>query len=381
MGSYIFLESTAKRPIDWTESYWKSHKKPFGAEIFHETFTLYHDNIKEIDKSPYELFTEEEIQDGSYLFFNNSLYTGQYDVEKLLGWVEEGNTLFMSAEYLPGIILDTIGLKRKEFTLSNKINYQPVLSLDTISKIYRYQRNENISYFNNTDTLDVDVLGYAKAFQKDSIDSEFLPNFIKTDFGSGQIYLHLFPKAFTNYFLIDSANAKYTQDILKHLSFDKTIYVDQVLKNQKEVKPKHILQYLITNKYLKWAYYLLLLTGLIYIFFEGKRKQKAIKVLKPYENKTYAFTKTISDMYFRKQDHKSIATKLIEHFFDYVRDHYMIPTSVLDDHFVNQLASKSGQDTKNIRILLKHIKHIENQKNISKETLLRLEKQISKLKS
>lgn len=381
MGSYIFLESTAKTPIDWSYSYWKNHDKPFGAEVFHKIFTVHQEKTKEIDKTPYEFLSEGHYE-GSYLLFNSGLFIGQYDVEKVLDWVETGNSLFMSAEYMPGLIMDTLGLKRKQFTFTDQISYKPAVSLDTLVKDNKYQfnRNLNVQYFTNTDSIDVEVLGYTSVSKKDSSSVENLPNFIKAEFGTGYIYLHLFPQAFTNYFLVDSTNADYTQNILKHLDYNKTIYVDQSYKDQKENIQKGILQYLLGNRYLKWAYYLILLTGILYIFFEGKRKQKPIKVLKPYENKTYAFTKTIADMYYRKQDHKSIATKQIEHFFDFVRDQYQISTSVLNDDFVHQLSSKSGQDSKRIRALLKHIHHIENQPNISKERLLRLEKEMTRLK-
>ena len=120
--------------------------------------------------------------------------------------------------------------------------------------------------------------------------------------------------------MVEDNNADYTDDILKNLDFEQKIYVDQYYKNQKDLKNTSLLQYLIANKHLKWAYYLILLTALIYIFFEGKRKQKPIEILKPYENKTYAFTQTIADMYFRKKDHKSIATKQIEHFYAFLKE-------------------------------------------------------------
>lgn len=382
VGSYIFLEATTKRPIDWSYSYWKGHKKPFGAEVFHEIFTKHHQNIKEIDVTPYEFLSEGNYE-GSYLLFNSGLFVGQYDIEKILDWVEDGNTLFMSAEYLPGALMDTLGLKREQFTFKDQINYKPAFKLDTLVEKtkFDFDRNLNIQYFTNTDTLDLDILGFAEVSKKDTSIIKSLPNFIKADFGTGKIYLHLFPQAFTNYFLVNAGNANYTKSILESLNYYKPIYVDQSLKDQKEIIQKSILQYLVGNRYLKWAYYLILLTGIIYIFFEGKRKQKPIQVLKPFENRTYAFTKTISDMYYRKQDHKSIATKQIEHFFDFVRDQYRISTSVLDDEFAHQLSSKSGQEVKHIKALLKNIYDIENKPNISKETLLRLEKQITTLKN
>ena len=119
----------------------------------------------------------------------------------------------------------------------------------------------------------------------------------------------------------------------------------------------------------------------VYIFFEGKRKQKAIAIVKPYANKTYEFTQTIAEMHYSKNDHKSIATKQIEHFFDHVRDVFRIPTSAINDDFVHQLASKSGKETKQIKTLLRIIQDIETKKQIGKGELIKLDQLIHNIKS
>jgi hypothetical protein len=381
-GSFVFLESVTKKPLDWSYSYWKTHEKPFGAEIFHNIYTENLETTEEKEKSPYEVLTNDYIS-GNYLFFNEGLYFGLYDTKELICWIEDGNNLFLSAQYFPSKILDTLKLKKEEFVFNDQINYKPSVKLGKSNDFenYKFDRNQNVYYFKNTDSLDVEILGYTQVQNKDSSVTKTLPNFIKTSLGEGQIYLHLFPQAFTNFFLVDSLNAKYTEGILQDLDYDRTVYVDQYHKEQKEAKPQGLLKYLVSNKHLRWAYYLILLTGIIYVFFEGKRKQKPIKVLRPFENKTYEFTKTIAEMYYRKKDHKSIATKQIEHFFDYVREHYNISTLILNDEFVKQLSSKSGHETKIITALLRNIDRIEKKKNISKEELINLEKQISKLKT
>ncbi|NBC58703.1 MAG: hypothetical protein GVY05_10535 [Bacteroidetes bacterium] len=381
-GSYVFLESTSQAPLDWTDSYWKTHSKPFGAEVFHQIFTKPLEQTQETQQSTYETLTET-YKTGNYLFFNGSLGLGKYDTQELLCWIDNGNTVMMSAEYLPKTILDTLNLKKEKFVFDKQFTYQPSVTLDTTNQgeVFDFKKNLNVHYFTNTDTLKHQVLGYSKVVNDDSTATKYLPNFIKADLGRGELYLHLFPKAFTNYFLVNDKNAIYTEQVLSGLNYDQSILVDEYYKAQRVLQKPHLLQYLVADKHLRWAYYLLLLLAVIYIVFEGKRKQKPIKVLQPYENKTYAFTKTIAEMYYRKKDHKSIATKQIEHFYDFVRSQYNISTTHLDDDFVTQLASKSGKAPQEIKSLLKYIKNIESQKSISKEQLLKLEKQLSNLKN
>jgi hypothetical protein len=208
-GSLVFLESTAKKPLDWSDSYWKNHSKPFGAEIFHKIFTEQLEQSEETNQSVYETLTES-YKAGNYLFFNGNLGFGEYDTKELLCWIENGNTVLMSAEYFPKTILDTLNLNKKKFVFDNQFSYQPSVVLDTTNQdeIYDFKRNLNVEYFTNTDTLDHQVLGYSKVVNNDSTMTKYLPNFIKAKFGQGELYLHLFPKAFTNYFLVRASFIK-----------------------------------------------------------------------------------------------------------------------------------------------------------------------------
>lgn len=380
-GGFIFLEASVPKPLDWSPSYWRTYTKPYGAKVFDEVFTQ-NQETKILDKSIYEVLNEDDIE-GNILFFNTSLAVGKVDAEELMSWVSEGNTAFISAEYISSVIIDTLSLSKEQFNFIDQFTYIPNFKFDTLnnSKSYSFGRNLNVQYFKNLDTLDYETLGYAYLINKDTTKVRHLPNFIKADFGEGKLFLHLFPHAFTNYFLLKDDNANYTEQLVANLDYSKTIYVDQYYKDQKQQIQKSVLQYLLTNKHLKWAYYVILLMTVIYIFFEGKRKQKAIKIVKPYANKTYEFTNTIAEMYYNKNDHLSIATKKIEHFLDHVRDFYRIPTRELNEEFVKQLSSKSGKETKIVRNLLKQIEVIENAKSITKEQLIQLEKLITYIKS
>jgi hypothetical protein len=381
IGAFIFLEASSETPLDWTESYWKEHKKPYGAKVFHDIFT---DKIgaTELNQTIYEELSENQLS-GNILFFNAYVGIGNADLDKLLDWISKGNTAFISAEFISEKIIDTLNLGKEQFDFKNQIAYKPSLKLDTLLETaeFKFNKKENIQYFKNTDTLDLEVLGYAHVVNNDSTQIKYLPNFVKADFGEGKLFLHLFPKVFTNYFLVEGQNYKYTEAILSELNFEENLYVDQFYKSQKQFVQTSVLQYLLTNKYLKWAYYIIVLAAVFYIFFEGKRKQKAIAIVKPFQNKTFEFAQTIAEMYYTKKDHNSIATKQIEHFFDHVREVYRIPTSKIDDHFVNQLASKSGKETKQIKTLLKLIERIEAKNKIDKNELIKLDKLITTLKS
>ena len=123
---------------------------------------------------------------------------------------------------------------------------------------------------------------------------------------------------------------------------------------------------------MKWAYYTVIIGTLLWVFFEGKRKQRAIPIIKPLPNQTLAFTKTIAGMYFEKGDHKSIATHQINHFMEHIRSEWGIPTATRNSDFIQRLASKTDHPVQETKRLIDYITAIEQRKQITQEELLKL---------
>lgn len=136
----------------------------------------------------------------------------------------------------------------------------------------------------------------------------------------------------------------------------------------------------MVNKNLKWAYYFVLLAALIFVLFEGKRKQRPIPIVNPPQNQTLLFTGVVANMFFEKNDHKSIANYLFENLMDYIRNQLRIPTQTIDNTFYEFVASRSQTDIKNVKKLFAQFEIIQNKTQISKEELLNLNTQIEQLK-
>ena len=140
--------------------------------------------------------------------------------------------------------------------------------------------------------------------------------------------------------------------------------------------------YLFLNtKELKWAYYTALIGVLIYIVFEGKRKQRAVPVVEPLQNKTLAFTRTISDMYFEKGDQKSIAEHKINYFLDEVRSDYYLGKIVKEDDFYTNLAARSGKSYESVKSLFTYMEQLRNKAQVTDNELIKLNVLIQKFKA
>jgi hypothetical protein len=137
---------------------------------------------------------------------------------------------------------------------------------------------------------------------------------------------------------------------------------------------------LFKNRYLKWAWYVLLAGVFLWVFFEGKRKQRAIPIVTPLQNQTIAYTHTIAGMYLEKSDHKSIAYHQINHFLEYLRSVHNLDTSKLGLDFINRASAKTNNPVNETKRVVDMIQYIQQKEQITKEELEKLTKQIEDYK-
>ena len=137
----------------------------------------------------------------------------------------------------------------------------------------------------------------------------------------------------------------------------------------------------LNTKEFKWAYYLVLIGTLIYIVFEGKRKQRAIAVVHPLKNQTLAFTRTIADMYYEKGERKTIATHKISYFLEYLRSTFHLSTTDHVVDFFDKLAARSNHSVEDIKKLFKEMDKMKKKEIITDIELKRLNTIMEKFKA
>ncbi len=380
----VYAESTKPVPISWFPSYTNTDKIPLGTYVFFDLFNdTFEEKIQEINSPPYEALKDSTLA-GTYFFINNVVAFDKTEMESLLSWTEKGNTLFIAANYHSEALLDTLQFKTKTAFLLNKFNTEPLLNLvnEKLSapKPFHLDIDAQVSYFEEIDTLKTTILGIAQVYNDTLSITKPVINFVHIPLGNGNIYLHNQPEAFTNYFLLKDENAKYTQNVLSYLNTNATIYWDNYYKSGKKiaVSPLHVL---FANKYLKWAYYFVLIGVFLFILFEGKRKQKPIPVIKPLSNKSYEYTQTISGMYLDKKDHKEIANKQIILFLEFIRIRLRLPTEKIDKRFMQTVASRSNSTEEEVALIFSEIDRISKKPQLSKEELEALYKNIKNFKT
>ena len=384
LAGLVYVEATKPQPINWFPSYSKEDKIPLGTYVVHNLMQEYFGNrIVEKNLPPFEMLQDSALQ-GTYLFMNDQIDFDETELDSLMHWAKRGNTVFVSANYLGEKLLDTLNLKISTEVTVEKIGTEPLLQLVNEKfarqQPFHIQKDLPVRYFSEIDTLSQTVLGISGAYIDSLKIKEPRINFIKIPMGKGQFLLHLQPEVFSNFFLLSENNAIHTTQVLSYLNHGKTIYWDNYYKSGKHIDISP-LRVLLNNKYFKWAYYFVLIGVLLFIIFEGRRKQRSIPVVQPLTNKTYEYTRTIAGMYLDKNETHLVAQKQIALFLEFIRTRLRVPTEKMNERFYKAVAERSGNTNADTLKLFTFIEKVNNQTNTSQEELLKLYQEIKEFKS
>lgn len=372
--------------VDWNENYNERSNKPYGTSVLYKELPRLFDGekIKTIyySASTYFYANSEDgygdhIAAGNFVLIGHADALDSMDIDELLNFTSLGNTLFLSDYDFPQSLLDTLNL-----------DINVVQNHDSIAKLsfndtYLTPKNTTIdrssasAYFSNLDVYEHYPLGYVN----DDVDKV---NFVEIPFEDGTIFLHLEPKVFTNYNILKDQNYLYTEGALSYLP-DDTIYFDSYTKfygsPYDEVEKESNLSWFLQQRAFKWATYLTLIFTLLFIIFNAKRRQRIIPILKPLDNTTVGFVKTISNLYFETQDHENLIEKKITYFLEKIRSDYYLDTATLNEEFIAKLSQKSGKKKETVKETINFITWIQAKKAFNEENLLKLNRHIEKFYS
>src|SRR5690606_14741867 len=322
-------------------------------------------------KTIYELY---DTLEGPINFFSVSTSFGAEleDTESLLNNIEKGGNAFISAQYFYGPLADTLHLQTSDYyfdgegysTYMNQNDTAAIRFVNshaTASGDYLFPRNNIHQYIESFDSVRSSVI---------AVNDLDLPITIRVKWGEGSIFFNTTPLAFSNAYLLTGDNPDFVSTSLSHLPVGDLIWTEYYHVGRAEIQSP--LRYILSTEPLKWAYYLTISAILLFMFFEAKRKQRIIPVIKPLANTSLEFVSTIGNLYLQNADHKDIAEKKITYFLEQVRYRYWMNTQKISEDFIVTLAKRSGTSTEKVRAIFSQIKSIQSRGQISADELVGL---------
>ena len=387
IGAVIVLmmiaEITKPKALNWRDSYTATDKIPLGCYVlFNELKEASNTPIKIATKTAFEnLKTVKSSKKTVSLFINNGISFDKQDSESLIKYVENGNSVFISTNYMYGVLSDTLNIRIG----SDYNNFFKKPSLNSFTSPYLKSNErpfndviEN-SFFTSLDTLNAVALGTTKVKKTDKIKNDTIPdtniNFIKVPFGNknGAFYIHTNPFAFSNYHMLNG-NDIYAATVLSFLPKHPIIWDNYYKSGRKVISSP--LRFVLQNQALKWAFYVTLSTLILFVIFKGKRTQRIIPVVEPLKNATLDFTKTIGDLYYQHGDFTNIINSKIQYFLEHIRSKYYLNTNELSENFISKLAIKSSNKKEDTKILIDYIVYLKSKKTHTEPDLIQLNKLI-----
>jgi len=389
----IIIQMTKPEKINWNPTYEKNGTNPFDLKVFYEELPGFfnEENVRQVKNTPYEYLEAHPVtkktkvtSPRSYLFVDHSIKIDKTSIDHLLHFVAKGNAVFMSAQNFPKKLEDVL-----KFDISNHPDYvglkptlyfkNPQFKNDTLHINQPFNNN----YIKEINKKTTSVLGYQR------LDSFQEVNFVKIKHGKGNFYLHSQPLAFTNYFMLKDTSYRYAEIVLSHLpkpisiirnDGTKTIVfqqcercsrshetnkacgniiVDAYIPPAKRELGRSPLRFIWSQPPLKWAFIMALISLLVFVIFNAKRRQRIVPIIKPLENTTVDFVQTIGNLYLEAQDYQNIIDKKITYFLTQIRNDYLLLTDKLNDKFVQDLAAKSGKKIEDVEALVRMINHLK----------------------
>jgi hypothetical protein len=366
--AYVYAVYKKPVAINWERTLSNKDKIPYGTYVIYKELRSIMGILPHETRVPvYEKINDSVDSGEVYILVNNRLKTTHTDENELFNYISQGNTVLISTEELSQSLSDSLGLSIENYYFgelngdSTSINFaSPALRN---KKDFLMPNHMIDGYFKKFDTANAVVLG---------VNNHGKVNFIRMNIGMGKLYIHAVPMVFSNYFILKGNNREYVEKLLSYLPGDaEYLYWDEYYKIGRG-GPSTPLRVILTRTELKWAYVTGLVTILLFMVFQSKRRQRIIPVVPPTLNNTVDFVETVSHVYLNDRNHRNIALKKLSYLFEHIRTKYNLDTMMINDEFAEKLAHKSGMPLQNTKAMIGLIQYVRMEEKISDQHLVKL---------
>ena len=312
------------------------------------------------------------------IIISPSFRADEFEMKKLVSFVKNGNTVFVSAAILSYDVQNMLRCDAPDaYAVSDNMAINSNSDSFTVSLIkppfaltqeYGCPGTRFESYFSKYDSATTTVFGNG---------AYILPNFIQLRAGKGNIYFHLTPLSFSNYFLLYDKNINYYDKTLSVIpKGTKRIVWDEYFLHKKYFnynagsgRSHSMISVLMKNPSFRAALWVLVALVLAFVLQEMRRKQRIIPEMEKPGNDSLDFVKTVGRLYYEKGDNTNLSRKMSAYFLEHVRNKYKISTNKLDEEFILSLQQKTGYSETNIRELVSFIRSLEDMPVVTDEQL------------
>ena len=370
VGLYLVAEYNKPKPIDWTPTLVNTDKIPFGTYILYQHLNdIFKDaHIAELREPVYNVIADHDFKNATYIIITDQLKLTEYDYNKLTWFIKQGNDVFISATSFGSYLENELDLDGVQSSGTDR--YLPSINFVSPgfdSTTHYVFKKLGLQYFDKLDTLKATVI--AK-------NSNGKSTYIRYRFGSGSLYLCANPLLFTNYNMLQPQGADYAAKALSVIAKNKPTIIWDAFYTQGRDGDESLMRVFLRNPPLRTAYYICLVSLVVFVLYEMKRRQRIIPVIEPLQNTSVDFTKVVGQVYYEQRDNSNIAQKKATYILEHIRTRYQLKTNLLNEELVDTLSQKSGVDINFLHKLFNQINIVRSGARVSDNDLIAFNRNI-----
>ena len=399
LGFFVYQNSDKFLSYDWRMSLDKESKEPYGIQIIKTVLenSIAQDSFILLDKKIGNSLPENKAGNSNFVFIGEALLLDSNDVERLLAFVENGNTVFISSVTIPDLLMEEVyfndcdsiywedyGTYYDTAVITNFVHPDLHAAEDFAFPYVRQHKIYNTYWQKIDNYLFCESDNYPVIISRNPdstiVDMAMFP------YGEGAFYLQTSPIAFTNFYTTKKNGQQYAEKAFTHLQHGK-IYWDDFSnvpstvgrsRNWSSPDPltprKGPLDYILSQPALAWAWYLLLALGLLFLLFRSKRQQRIIPVLPKNRNTSLEFISTISRLHFKGDNHRRIALQKMDLVLAFIRNKYRLSFIETNADFIEELSVVSEIDQALLQKMFLLYTNIKSSEFTTDKTIIELHK-------
>lgn len=389
--------------VNWKKNYSFSSQDPYGTMVFKEMLNSFFNPVK-----------IEELNDGTklqditetnqlYILVGNTINLNNDETTHLVEFVERGNQALLIGNHftLGDLYYNYYPRQTSFFDSVLVINY--TASTDTFRFIHYYPSFQTPSFslfsaLDDPDYLRDSLIPYAEEEEikimdslnqvPDAVDSIIIPELqigpseedrdeLEEDYvdeeniappliggktstnhsfyqiyslNDGELHYHSIPMVFCNSSALQPDFLGHFNLVFRRFNPDK-VWLDHIQWHAGAPEDSESpLQFILNQKPLRWAYYLTIISVLLYLVINSKRRQKVIPLNETNINTSLEYIKTVSSLYLSQDNHIPVVKYQRDGFYHLIKKRYFIEPQQKD--FTEQLIKKSQVERQQVLDLL-----------------------------
>ncbi|RYG17031.1 MAG: DUF4350 domain-containing protein [Chitinophagaceae bacterium] len=361
---YLVAQFNKPTPTDWSPTYAKKDKIPYGTFILYNRMKdiMPKATVKTSASAIYNTVKDKGFTNSTYIIIAPQIKIEKTDLEQLKKYMLAGNDVFIASYYLGDFAEKDLKLRiSSSFTQDgSSLNFvNPALK--TVVN-YGFEKGIGNQYFSKIDTAKATVLG---------IDANNNANYVKYNYGKGNLYLIAGPGFYSNFNLLDKYGAEYAAKTFSYLQGTKTVIYDEYFTIPKTGETD-LLRVFFKHPELKYAYYLTIFSLLLFVFYDIKRRQRIIPIADPYTNTSVEYAHVVGSVYYHERNNLDIAYKKLNYLAEHLRSRYYLKTNEIQSDFAEALQQKTGINETLAKTLTRYFMQIPTLNDFSDAELIGL---------